>query len=391
MLRTRQGRVLPAEVSAIALVAAVVTLTFLAHSARPEAAIILTAAGHLGLAAAVWAVHGLVPTVVLIRLWLPMLLLLGGSTWVSSGHAAAVGPLYVLVFAWMGLRCPNRDLALAVPVAAVTYAGGLYVVDAPAHVITSVLVLLPVAVAVYLLIATRAREQRRLRAELEARDQWRAALMATLAHDVRSPLTNVAGVLEILEDDPVVTDRYDRLLQGASRQTTRIMRLATGLLDVERVSHGRLVLDLAPRPVAPIAEQVAALSDPERVRVAVDPGVVAHVDGNRLEQVLYNLVTNALRHGEPPVVIGATAEPGGTKLTVEDHGGGVPEDDVLRLFDRFTSSDRSSQSVGLGLWIVHTLVDAHGGTVRYEAAAHGGARFVIRVPGGPATSAFATY
>jgi signal transduction histidine kinase len=65
---------------------------------------------------------------------------------------------------------------------------------------------------------------------------------------------------------------------------------------------------------------------------------------------------------------------------VEDHGTGVPEADVPLLFDRFTSSDRSPNSVGLGLWIVHTLVHAHGGTIRYEAAGHGGARFVIELP-----------
>lgn len=318
--------------------------------------------------------------VVLIRLWLPMLLLLGGSTWVSDGHASAVGPLYVLVFGWLGLRCPPRDLIVATPVAALTYAGGLYAVDAPAHVVTSTLVLVPIAVVVCLLINAQVRAQRGLREELEARDRWRAALMATLAHDVRSPLSSVAGTLEILEDDPAVDDRYHRLIRGAARQTTRVLRLANGLLDVERVAHGRLALDLTSQPIAPIAEQVAELTDPDRVRVTIDSGLVAHFDCHRLEQVLYNLVNNALRHGKPPVVIAAGARPDGTELTVEDHGSGVPEHDVPSLFDRFTSSDHSPQSVGLGLWIVHTLVDAHAGTLRYEAATHGGARFVIHLP-----------
>ena len=213
-----------------------------------------------------------------------------------------------------------------------------------------------------------------------ARDRWRAALMATVAHDVRSPLSSVVGTLEILGDDPAIGDRHHRLIRGAVRQTTRTLRLAHSLLDVERVAHGRLVLDLASQPIAPFAERVAELTDPDRVRVTIDPELVSYVDGARLEQVLFNLVNNALRHGKPPVVIAAATHPEGTELTIEDHGCGVPEHDVPSLFDRFSSSDHSPQSVGLGLWIVHTLVDAHAGTVRYETAAHGGARFVIHLP-----------
>jgi signal transduction histidine kinase len=288
--------------------------------------------------------------------------------------------LYVLVLAWLGMRSPARDLAAAVPVAAATYAGGLLSADAPAHVVASTLVLVPTAVVVCLLIATMVRTQRRLREELEARDRWRAALMATLAHDVRSPLTTVAGTLELLGDDASVPARYRRLIEGAQRQTSRILRLATGLLDVERVQHGRLNLDLATQPLRPVADEVAHLTDPERVRVDVGPTVLAHVDRHRLEQVLHNLTNNALRHGRPPVVISASTRSDGTRIAVEDQGTGVPEAEVPLLFDRFSSSDHSPQSVGLGLWIVRTLVHAHGGTIRYETATHGGARFVIDLP-----------
>jgi signal transduction histidine kinase len=380
MSRTEDGRAVALEASAIALVAAVVTLTTLTHSARPAGAIVSVATAHVAVAALAWTLHGLAHATLIARLWTPMLVLLGASTWASDGHASAIGPLYVLVFAWLGMRRPERDLAFAVPIAAATYAGGLLAAAAPAHVVGSTLVLVPTAVAVCLLIATRVRIQRRLREELEARDRWRAALMATLAHDVRSPLSTVAGTLEVLGDDAAVPKRYHRLIDAAVRQTARILRLANGLLDVERVQHGRLKLDLATQLLAPIAQQVAQLTDPERVRVDIDPAVLAHVDPHRIEQVLYNLVNNALRHGRPPVVITATDEPSCTRIAVEDHGTGVPAEDVPRLFDRFSTSDHSPHSVGLGLWIVHTLVHAHGGTVRYENADHGGARFVIDLP-----------
>ena len=380
MSTTEDGRAIALEASAIALTAAVVTLTTLAHSPRPAGGIVAVAAAHVAVAALAWALHGRAHVRLIARLWIPMLLLLGASAWCTDGHGSSVGPLYVLVFAWLGLRSPARDLAAAAPIAAATYAGGLLAADAPAHVVGSTLVLVPTAVVVCLLIATRVRAQRRLREELEARDRWRAALMATLAHDVRSPLTTVAGTLELLGDDDAVPTRYRRLIEAAQRQTSRILRLANGLLDVERVQHGRLKLDLATQPLEPIARQVAELTDPERVHVDVDPAVLAHVDPHRLEQVLHNLANNALRHGRPPVVISATMQADGTRITVEDQGAGVPEADVPLLFDRFSSSDHSPQSVGLGLWIVHTLVRAHRGTIRYEAAAHGGARFVIELP-----------
>lgn len=310
-----------------------------------------------------------------------MLTALGLTAWVSKGYASGTGPLVVLVFAWFGLHASVRVLWAAVPWATVTYVVGLALGDARPRVLWSTAVLIPIATTVAVFIAGRVERQRQLHEQLEIRERWRGALMATLAHDVRSPLTTVTGTLELLEDEPEMPERYRSLVAAAIRQTQRVLRLAVGILEVERVEHGALVLDRAEVRVADVATEVAALTRPDAVRVEIAPDVVVSADAARLEQVLFNLTNNALRHGRPPVVMSAARVDGRVELAVEDHGSGVPDADVPFLFDRFSSADHSPGSVGLGLWIVRTLVEVHDGEVRYEAP-RGGARFVISLPAG---------
>ncbi|GAB2444906.1 hypothetical protein GCM10027062_26680 [Nocardioides hungaricus] len=367
------------EAALISAVACAVTLLAFAEGGSPATAAILAIAAAHAVHAVVLAVVPPMPPRGVVAAGLVLFTLLGATAWVFDGYASGVGPLYVLVFAWIGLHARRRRLYVIVPWAVVTYAGALVLADARWRQVLSTLVLIPIATVVCLLIANRVRAQRRLRQEIEARERWRGALMATLAHDVRSPLSTVIGTLEILEDDTALDGRYQPLLAGATRQTRRVLSLATGLLEVERVEHGSLVLDRTDVCLAAVAANVAALTQPDAVRVDIAPDLVVRGDAERLEQVLFNLVNNALRHGRPPVVIGAVRTPEGVDVSVEDHGDGVPEADVPNLFDRFSTADRSPQSVGLGLWIVRTLVEAHGGEVWYDAP-RGGARFVVRLP-----------
>lgn len=372
------------HVAVISLLAAVVTLLAFIDSESTTAAILAATAAHLALGgwtwlrpAATW--RGLSGERQAVAVGTTMLLLLAVTSWVSDGYASGVGPLYVLVFVWFGLHCRRRWLYVVVPVAASGYVVSLVLADAPVRRVLSVLVLVPIATVVSLLISHHVRVQRALRQNLEVRERWRSALMATLAHDVRSPLASVTGTIEILQDDETLTPAYRPLLASAMRQSRRVLQLATGLLEVERVEHGRLVLVRRRVAVAAIGHRVAELTQPDSVVVDVDPRLEVEVDAARVEQVLYNLVNNALRHGRAPVVLSARALDDGVEIAVEDQGDGVPEQDVPHLFDRFSSADHSPHSVGLGLWIVRTLVAAHDGEVRYEAP-RGGARFVVSLP-----------
>lgn len=383
-LQRLTGRGIPsAQAAVISLVSALVTLLALADGGKSPAAVGAVALAQVVLALVAWRltaldVDGEGGEPWRVGIGAALLVLLAMTTWVSDAFASGVGPVYVLVFAWFGLHCRPRNLLVALTLSAVGYLGAMVAVDARTRQLLSTLVLIPVATVVALLIAGYSREQRSLRRDLEVRERWRAALMATLAHDVRSPLSTVTGTIEILQDDPATDARYQPLLASAMRQSGRVLKLASGLLEMERVQHGQLVLDRRPVPVEQLAGQVAALTQPDDVQVDVEPGLLVDADPERLEQVLYNLVVNALRHGEPPVVISGRAGPDGVEIAVEDQGEGVPEEDLPFLFERFSTADRAPNSVGLGLWIVRTLVEAHGGTVRYER--RGGARFVVTLP-----------
>jgi signal transduction histidine kinase len=316
---------------------------------------------------------------------LPAFAVLGVSTWAFGGFAAGTGPFFVLIFAWLGLHHRPWVIAACVAPATVAYLAPLVAVGSSARVLSSAVVLIPVALGIGLVIAGRVRDLREQRDRAERAESWRSALVATLAHDIRSPLTTVEGTLLLLEQGPVIpAERQKPLVGAALRQTRRLTRLATGLLDLERVQQGKLRLDRRWVSVAEVADGAVALAAAHGdVAVDVDPALRAHADPERLEQVLINLITNAVRHGEPPVLLAAERVGETVRIVVRDHGGGVPVDRVPALFERLVGDSDHPESVGLGMWIVRLLVEAHGGHVAYEPAAPG-ARFVVTLPDGTA-------
>jgi signal transduction histidine kinase len=248
-------------------------------------------------------------------------------------------------------------------------------------VLLSAVVLIPVAVGIGLVVAGRVRDLREQRDRAERAEAWRSALVATLAHDIRAPLTTVESTLVLLEEAATLPRQRQAAMVGAAlRQTRRLSTLASGLLDLERVQQGRLRLDRRCVPVADVVAGVLSLAPTGAVvDVQVDPALPVHADPERLEQVLVNLLTNAVRHGGPPVVLSAEPVDEAVRITVRDHGPGVPEHRRDALFQRLAGDSDHPDSVGLGMWIVRLLVEAHGGTVTYEDAAPG-ARFTVTLP-----------
>jgi signal transduction histidine kinase len=345
-------------------------------------------------AGVLWLIAGLDGLVAVAACWLPWvrwgrgstallaipgLVILSVSTWAFGGFAAGVGPFFVLLFAWLGLHHPPRVVVYFSPVAAASYAVGLFAAGAAPRLVGTTVVLVPVALAVGLVIAVRVRRLNQAREEIEQMERWRAALMATLAHDVRSPMTTIRGSLEIALEDPALPDRLRPLLTSATRQSARITSLATNLLDLERVDAGRLRIDLSDVNLFDLGTRVAELVGRPDIEMHIDPGLVVRADPMRLEQMLVNLTTNALRHGEAPYVVSADRYDDHVGIRVRDHGPGVPAADEPYLFERFSASDTAPESVGLGLWIVRLLAEAHHGTVRYRTLAPG-AEFLITIP-----------
>jgi len=221
-------------------------------------------------------------------------------------------------------------------------------------------------------------------------DRERSDLVATVAHELRSPLTGVKGFVQALLNrwDKLNDEQKKLMLTTVHADSDRLSRLIAELLDVARIDTGRL--QLYPRPadaavlVGRIVESVGAgTATPIDLVVAPDLPEIT-VDPDKFTQVVTNLVENGVRHGDGTVRVELRALPAdgewpGVEVTVDDQGEGIPPDLRRRVFTKFWKGGVRGGS-GLGLYIVHGLVVAHGGTVVIADAPGGGARVVTCWP-----------
>ncbi|NIJ10582.1 signal transduction histidine kinase [Saccharomonospora amisosensis] len=301
------------------------------------------------------------------------------TTWGFGAYSMVTAPFLLVMLVWLGLHFPGWVRALVVPLAAAGFVAGLALTQDLNVVIGLAFMLLPVMIGVAELVARQVDSIERTRDELDRVAQWRAALTATLAHDVRSPLTALELAVETLADEDLPQAQRHTIAETAQRQAHRITKLATGLLDLERVdTTGALRLDIDEVNVREAVESALNYLPANQATVDIDGDLVAELDSERFEEIVFNLSNNAIRHAGPPVHISASTEEGWLNIAFRDYGPGVPDEVLPQLFGRFTSH-RNGKSVGLGLWIVRQLCQAHGGDVRYEPA-DPGARFVVTLP-----------
>ncbi len=223
----------------------------------------------------------------------------------------------------------------------------------------------------------------------ERTDRSRADLVSTVAHELRSPLTSVKGFTATLlaRWERFSDDQKRLMLQTVNADADRVTRLLAELLDVSRIDAGRLelrkqVVDV-PALVRKAAAGAVASGEPEdRFRVEVaEPLPEVWADPDKLDQVLGNLVENALRHGAGTVTLTVREDGGGVEVVVSDEGEGIPAETAARVFTRFWRGNRRT-GTGLGLYIVKGLVEAHGGSVEVQRAPSGGAAFRFVLPAG---------
>ena len=224
-------------------------------------------------------------------------------------------------------------------------------------------------------------------------ERARANLVSTVAHELRSPLTSVKGFTATLlaKWDRFSDEHKQLMLQTVNADADRVTRLITDLLDVSRIDAGRIelrpqVVDLAASISRVIDGRIAAGEPPDRF-VFEQQGELPEmwVDPDKFQQIVGNLVENALRHGNGTVTVrlapADVAGGRGAQVTVADQGAGIPEAVLSRIFMRFWRGDRRA-GTGLGLYIVKGLVEAHGGRIEAGHATGGGAEFRFVLPVG---------
>ncbi|HMH35440.1 MAG TPA: HAMP domain-containing sensor histidine kinase, partial [Streptosporangiaceae bacterium] len=254
-----------------------------------------------------------------------------------------------------------------------------------------------------LVISLRGAQQR------ERLERSRAELVSTVAHELRSPLTSVKGfTATLLNKWGRFTDDQKRvMLETVNADADRVTRLITELLDVSRIESGRMevhrqLVDVPDRARKIIAGRVAAGDAEDRFRLEVLEGLPeTWLDADKIDQILGNLVENAVRHGAgivtivvEPARLEGEDDPAAVAVSVRDQGEGISPDVAPRVFRQFwrgkpRGGSRRGQhggGTGLGLYIVKGLVEAHGGTICVRRAPGGGAEFRFTVPAGTAAA-----
>ena len=250
------------------------------------------------------------------------------------------------------------------------------------------------------LVAEDVSKRRHAEEELRLRDEF----LSVASHELKTPLTSlqleVEGLVRrvrLAGASPISKEVIVSRLESADAQTERLARLINQLLDVTRMTAGRMQLDLEQVDLAEVVSTVVAQSRPAlqqagcELELASDPSVVGRWDRMRLEQLFTNLMANAAKYGAGrPVQVTVSGSDSDGQLTVRDHGIGIAEQDHQRIFERFerAASEREFGGLGLGLWICRRIAEALGGQIAVSSTLGQGARFTVRLPkGGPRLTA----
>ena len=228
---------------------------------------------------------------------------------------------------------------------------------------------------------------------LKQLERTREEFVANVSHELRTPLSLIKGYVETLLDgarnDPVVTERFLKIIE---RNASRLDLLIQDLLAISALESGRITLNLQPVLLRPLAEKVLAdlktRTNAKGVKLVNDlPELAATADASRLEQVLANLVDNAIKYGRADgtvIVGGKQADAEKLEIFVQDDGPGIPPESLDRVFERFYRVDkarsREQGGTGLGLSIVKHIVQSHGGKVWVKSEPGQGATFYFTLP-----------
>lgn len=222
---------------------------------------------------------------------------------------------------------------------------------------------------------------------IRARDEF----ISIASHELRTPLTPLTLRVQSLKQGIEQLDRA-QLIETTTKiehYVRRLTRLVDTLLDISRVTHGRVQLNFSEIDLNQLVREVLATMDGEisrsgsQVSLTTDTAVQGNWDRARLEQIVSNLLSNAVKYGlGKPIDVKVTRQDGSVELAVADHGIGIAPGDQERVFERFERAVPPTHfgGFGLGLWIVRHMVEAHGGSINLESAPGSGTTVFVRLP-----------
>jgi signal transduction histidine kinase len=239
-----------------------------------------------------------------------------------------------------------------------------------------------------------AQEEQKARQALEEAVRARDEFLSLASHELKTPLTAMVLQAQVLQrridrGDPLQPESARKLIDQTSRQTQRLVRLVDDMLDISRLSGGKLTLEKETVDLAALASEVLTKLGPVlsaaqcQVSLKAPEPVTGTWDRYRLEQVLTNLLTNAARYGAgTPVEVSVRRVEHGAELRVKDGGRGIAQADQERIFRKFERAVglHEVSGLGLGLFIVRELVELHAGTIRVESQPGQGATFIVLLP-----------
>ena len=245
-------------------------------------------------------------------------------------------------------------------------------------------------------VTERVRLEAMLRSQTEQlgrADRRKDEFLAMLAHELRNPLAAIRNAIDLLRA-PDAARFMDRAVGVIDRQTEQLASLVDDLLDVARISGGRIRLERQLVPVASIIERAVETIRPlaetrgQHLEVTLPPAdVCIHADATRLAQVMGNLLHNAVKFtgAGGRITLGAVRQGSQIHISVRDTGTGIPDDLLARIFEPFVQADatmeRSQGGLGLGLTLARSLVEMHGGTIEGRSAGPGmGSEFILHLP-----------
>jgi two-component system sensor histidine kinase KdpD len=228
-----------------------------------------------------------------------------------------------------------------------------------------------------------------VRVSSEESDGLCRALLYSVSHDLRTPLTAIRAIAAALRSADIDRDLRDAMLTDLDDEAERLARLLANLLEAARIEAGALRPTQVRLPVAELCRGAIDDAGPALggrvVEMALEPQLPeVEVDETMIRRTLMNILENAARHDPGPLALRAAHVGGFLEIRVVDHGPGVPASDQLRIFEAFRRLRESpggrQSGAGLGLTIARGFVEAHRGDVRVETTSGGGATFVVSLP-----------